>query len=198
MHRRLLSLHADVVRAEEEGVVESSPSPKTTTPSYSIKKCPTPSVGPCVSTSNVRQLDLYMAPWTFNGISPDEVMSRLKGSVVADPACEIIGQDGNVYLKVEAKRSDLFGSVDEIEFIINPSDEVVTFRSASNNDKNDLGANKRRLEEIRKRTGIFGIMGEGLDSADSKTMGEKGYGPLGQLKAFYGLQSGAGYEDVLK
>jgi uncharacterized protein (DUF1499 family) len=177
---------------------ESPASAPPQSPSNSIKKCPTtPGAGVCVSTSNVRQIDLYMPPWTFS-LSPDEVMSRLKGSIVADPACEIVDQDGNIYLKAQAKRADLFGSIDVLEFVINASDQVVTFRSAADNDKNDLGANKRRLDEIRKRTGIFGLMGDNMDSADSKTSSEQGYGPLGQLKAFYGLQSGSGFEDVIR
>ena len=40
-------------------------------------------------------------------------------------------------------------------------------------------------------------MGEYMNSADSASVGDKGYGPLGQLKAFYGLQSGGGYEDIV-
>jgi len=168
------------------------------TRSFSFEKCPTPSKGACVSTANVRQLDLYAPPWTFDA-SASEVMSRLKGAVVTDPNCEIVQQEGDRYLKVEAKRpNDVFGSLDILEFVINPEDGVVTFRSAvSNNDGNDFGANKKRLEEIRKRGGIFGLMGDSMNTADAASTGERGNGPLGQLKAFYGLQSGGGFEDVV-
>lgn len=178
-----------VARAEgDESMGSDPPSP------YSIQKCSTSTKAACVSTANVRNLDLYRPPWTFS-VSTAEAMSRLKGSIAADPACEIVKQDGNLYLKVEAKRSDLFGSVDTLEFVVNGSDQVITFRSSSNNDTNDLGANKRRLDEIRKRAGVFGLMGDTLNTADSATI--KGNGPLGQLKAFYGLQSGGGFEDIV-
>lgn len=177
-----------------EAAVAEDDAPAAST--YSIEKCSTSGKAPCVSTSNVRNLDLYLPPWTFDR-SPDEVMSRLKGSVVADSSCQIVQQDGNQYLKVEAKRTDLFSTIDELEFAINPTDQVVTFRSLASNDSPDFGINKKRLEEIRKRAGIFGVMGEYMNSADSASSSERGYGPLGQLKAFYGLQSGGGFEDVV-
>lgn len=179
-----------LVQAEEEQQTSSS------LPTYSIQKCSTSSKAPCVSTANVRQLDLYLPPWTFTQPA-DEVMSRLKGAVVADSSCEIVEQVGSQYLRVQAKR--IGGSVDELEFVISESDKVVTFRSAaSNSDSSDFGTNKKRLEEIRKRAGIFEKMGSNMNSADSVSYSEQGYGPLGQLKAFYGLQSGGGFEDVLK
>lgn len=167
-----------------------------TKPLYSIEKCSTSSKAPCVSTANVRNLDLYLPPWTFDR-SSDEVMSRLKGSIVADPSCQIVQQDGNQYLKVEAKRNDLFSTIDELEFVINDKDQVVFFRSRASNENTDFGINKKRLEDIRKRAGIFGVMGEFMNSADSASIGQRGNGPLGQLKAFYGLQSGGGFEDVV-
>ena len=181
--------------AEDDG----APSTASSRPgSYSITKCPTNSKIPCVSTANVRNLDLYLPPWTYTTTS-EEAMARLKGAIVSDSSCEIIQQDGYDRLLVQAKRggADVFGTTDKLEFIVNDADKVITFRSAAPNDSPDFGINKRRLDDIRKRAGIFGIMGESMNSADSFTDDQKGYGPLGQLKAFYGYQSGAGYEDVL-
>ena len=182
--------------AEDDGTAPSTVSSRPG--SYSITKCPTNSKIPCVSTANVRNLDLYLPPWTYTTTS-EEAMARLKGAIVSDSSCEIIQQDGYDRLLVQAKRggADVFGTTDELEFVVNDADKVVTFRSAAPNDSPDFGINKRRLDDIRKRAGIFGIMGESMNSADSFTDDQKGYGPLGQLKAFYGYQSGAGYEDVL-
>ena len=106
----------------------------------SLEKCSTTSKNPCVSTSNVRQLDMYMPPWTFD-VSEAEAMSRLKGAIKADPACEIVTQEGNSYLKVQASRSEIFGTIDELEFVINGRDQVITFRSAANSDGSYFGAN---------------------------------------------------------
>jgi uncharacterized protein (DUF1499 family) len=186
-----LSEPALAAEEEEEGNVSS----------YSIAKCVPGSKSACVSTANVKNLDLYLPPWTFDDsrYSQAEVMSRLKGAIVSDSSCQIMKQDGSKYLKVEAKRNDIFDTIDELEFVVNDTDQVVFFRSrATNNENTDFGINKKRLEDIRKRAGIFGVMGEYMNTADSVSTAERGNGPLGQLKAFYGLQSGGGFEDVLR
>lgn len=171
-------------------------------PKYSISKCSVSPKSPvCISTSNVRQLDLYEPPWTFAS-NADEAMARLKGAVEGEPLNSIVPSEDNTsrHLLVDSKRSKLGQTAYRMEFIINEADGVITFRSSAQEDITgpDFGLQRRRLAEIRERAGSFGMMGEGLNSADSKTTGEKGYGPLGQLKSFYGLQSGGGYEDVLK
>jgi uncharacterized protein (DUF1499 family) len=161
----------------------------------SIEKCDVGSNIPCVSTANVRQLDLYSPPWTFT-CSSEEAMTKLKRAIVTDLSNEVVQQIDSSYLKVKGKRG--ISSIDELEFVINDSDQVVFFRALATTKGNDFGFNKKRLEEIRKRAKVFGRMGEGVGSSDSATNSQQGYGPLGQLKAFYGLQSGAGYEDVLQ
>jgi uncharacterized protein (DUF1499 family) len=164
---------------------------------FSIEKCSATSKNPCVSTSNVRNLNLYLPPWTYT-TSAEDVMSRLKGAVIADPTCSIVRQDGDQHLVFESKRLSLGSqTTDTLEFVINDTDKVVIFKSLADSEGSDFGVNRNRLEEIRKRAGIFGIMGEYMNSADSFTPSQKGNGPLGQLKAFYGLQSGEGFEDVL-
>ncbi|CAJ1942428.1 unnamed protein product [Cylindrotheca closterium] len=169
-----------------------------------IEKCSTSSKYPCVSTSNVKNLDLYLPPWTYDPsqYSSVEVLARIKGALMTDPTCQILppanDEEAKYYLKAQVKRSDLFWTIDEVEFLVDEEKQVVFFRSlATSSDFNDFGTNKKRLEDIRKKAGIFGVMGESLNSADSVSDSERGYGPLGQLKAFYGLQSGGGFEDVL-
>ena len=171
----------------------------------SIEKCSTSSKYPCVSTSNVKNLDLYLPPWTYDTTQykPAEVLARIKGAILTDGTAQILPSDNEdeakYYLKAQVKRSDLFWTIDELEFLVDEEKQVVFFRSlATSSDFNDFGVNKKRLEDIRKKAGIFGIMGESLNSADSASNAERGYGPLGQLKAFYGLQSGGGFEDVLQ
>jgi hypothetical protein len=80
-----------------------------------------------------------------------------------------------------------------LEFLVNSQDKVVTFRAEQDGEPSvsDFGAIRKQLDSIRQR-GKFGVMGQGVtaDTAPSKN------GPLGQLKAFYGLQSGQGFEGV--
>ena len=138
----------------------------------------------------MKQLDLYAPPWTF-GTSPQEAAARIKGVVESDPNLELVKeQDG--YFQIKATRT-LFS--DSLELLINPQDKVVTFRAEQNGEPtvSDFGAIRKELESIRKQ-GQFGVMGQGM-SADSLPSQN---GPIGQLKAFYGLQSGQGFESVFE
>lgn len=185
---------------QEQPVAASSQPPP---PQYSIAKCSVSKSSPvCVSTSNVRQLDLYSPPWTYpSTMDVDEVMARLKGAVIGDELNGIVEKSNdNKQLIIDSKRSKLGDMKYRMEFIINDVDHVITYRSSAPNDSTntDFGLQRRRLNEIRERSSqTFGVMGESLNSADTKSTDEKGYGPIGQLKSFYGLQSGGGFEDVL-
>lgn len=145
----------------------------------------------CVSTASVRQVDLYMAPWTFpETMSAEEAMARLKGVIQSDTKLETLAQ-ADRYLKVRGTRNFC---VDEIEFLINPEDRVITFvsRQVDGPDATDFGANRKRLDELRRKAQVFGVMGQDFATADASPK----EGALGQLKAFYGLQSGKGFEDL--
>ena len=166
-------------------------------PSYRILPCSKPSSGAaanCVSTASVKQVDLYMAPWTWpEGTSTEEVVGRIKGIVDADGALEMVEQKDNRYFRLRAARNFNY---DEIELVVNPVDRVITFRSQQvegPESVSDFGGNRKRLEDIRKRIPFLQVMGAEFNSADSGP--REGVG--GQLKAFWGLQSGAGFEKVL-
>ena len=160
----------------------------------SIAPCPRSSSGDassstnCVSTASVRQLDQYLPPWTYNGMSRAEVVARLKGVIESDSNLSLIVDQPN-YWKVQATRSF---NVDEIELVFNDADEVITFRSiqVGGPSVSDFGANRSRLEAIRIKAQL-GVMGQEYDLADPTSEGA-----FGQLKAFYGLQSGTGFEDI--
>ena len=100
-------------------------------------------------------------------------------------------------MKILVERT--FAVQDVMEFIIKPSDSVVLFTtsevlkdgSSASDAVSDLGANRSRIEALRKKSGIFVPMGANLGSADNG----KRLGVLGQLKSFYGIQSGEGFED---
>jgi uncharacterized protein (DUF1499 family) len=161
------------------------------------KMCPMVQQGPsnCVSTANVKQVNNYAPPWTFS-VSPDEAAARIKGVIASDPTLTMLKEDQNRYFLVTATRG--VGGMDQIEFWINPEDQVVTFRSFDMNPTlSDFGANRKRIDSIRKTAGVFGIMGEGL-TADSFEGRSDINGPMAQLKAFYGLQSGEGFQEVFE
>ena len=176
----------------------ASSASSTTAQSYGISACVKPANGVpinCVSTSSVRQVDLYMAPWTWpDGTSVDEVVGRIKGVVDADPTLQLVEQRDQRYFRVRAARN--LGYYDEIELVVQPADRVVIFRSQQvegPESVSDFGGNRKRMENLRKQIPFLQVMGTDLESADSGP--REGVG--GQLKAFWGLQSGGGFEKVL-
>lgn len=151
----------------------------------------------CISTKNVKQLDLYSPPWTFDNSSAEEVVARIKGVVSSDPYLELKesnSDSNNNFLVIKGTRSL---ATDTIELLVNPTDKVVTFRAQQDGDQppgvSDFGAIRKEVESIRQKAKIVDIMGQGMMSADAMPSQN---GPLGQLKAFYGLQSGQGFEDI--
>ena len=152
----------------------------------------------CVSTANVKQVDLYSPPWTYD-CTTEEAFARLKGAVAAlDKQIQVkeIDEDAK-YILFEASRGL---SRDTGELLVRGDDKVVTFKvneDVEGGSFSDLGAQRKLLETIRKSAGVFDVMGSGItaDSYGDVAQG-RGGGALGQLKAFYGLQSGGGYEEV--
>jgi hypothetical protein len=144
-----------------------------------------------------------MLPWTWpESISGDEVVSRLKGVIASDQTLSIrilekLPNTENVFFRIRAARNVCN---DEIEILVNPNDRVITFRSQQvdgPDNVSDFGANRRRLEEIRKRLKVVTILGGGGDNTDYYRNGESTEGLTGQLKAFWGFQSGGGFESIL-
>jgi hypothetical protein len=37
---------------------------------------------------------------------------------VTDPTCQVVKQEGNQYSQVDAKRNNLFGTIDQLEFVV--------------------------------------------------------------------------------
>jgi len=101
----------------------------------------------CVSTQ---------APGPKHKISPlhfkeslDEAKAKLIRVIASYPRTKIILNEGN-YLHVNF-HSLFFRFVDDVEFLIDEKTKTIDFRSASRVGYSDLGANRRRMEEIRKR-----------------------------------------------
>ena len=151
----------------------------------------------CVSTKNIKQVDLYSPPWTFE-VSAEEAFARLKGAISAERSMEIKEIDAeDKYIKFEVSRG-LSRNIGEL--LIKDSDKVVTFKveeEVGGGSFAELGGVRSVLETIRKSSGVFEVMGGGMtaDSYGDVSMG-RGGGVKGQLKAFWGLQSGSGYEEV--
>ncbi|MCM1983727.1 DUF1499 domain-containing protein [Lyngbya confervoides] len=91
-----------------------------------------------------------------HGIDPLEVpgeaseaIARLRTVVEAMPRTQVIEARAD-YLYVEFTTA-LMGFVDDVEFYLDGQRSGIQVRSASRLGQSDLGANRSRVEEIRKR-----------------------------------------------
>ncbi len=110
------------------------------------KLAPCPDTPNCVS-SQADDDTHRMAPLSFDA-NAEEALARLKAVVAAQPRTTIVAADGD-YFHAECV-SLLFRFVDDVEFLVDRDAKVIHFRSASRVGRSDLGANRKRMETIRK------------------------------------------------
>jgi uncharacterized protein (DUF1499 family) len=106
-----------------------------------------PSSPNCVSTK-AGDREHGIAPLVFTGPAR-EAKKRLLDVISSMKRARIVTDDGD-YLHVEFT-SALFRFVDDVEFVIDESAHKIEFRSASRLGYSDLGVNRKRMEEIRRR-----------------------------------------------
>ena len=106
---------------------------------------------PCPSSPNCVCSDATDS----HGIEPlaiagdPQLMWRRLQDYLAQQRGFTIKQVDDHYLRVEAK-TRLLRFVDDVEFELRTGDGVIAVRSASRVGYSDLGANRRRIEKIRK------------------------------------------------
>ncbi len=89
-----------------------------------------------------------IAPLAYKG-TPEQAMKALVAIVRSTPHTTIVETRPD-YLYVEYA-SALFGFVDDVEFYLPPGGGIIHVRSASRLGYSDLGANRKRIEDIRAR-----------------------------------------------
>jgi uncharacterized protein (DUF1499 family) len=108
-------------------------------------------LAPCPATPNcVCSFDgppRGIAPFAYEG-SPEEAMARLREMLARWPLARVVRATDD-YLHVEC-RSLLFRFVDDVEFLLDRSARVIHVRSESRAGRWDLGANRRRVEGMRR------------------------------------------------
>lgn len=80
---------------------------------------------------------------------PEEVMDRVSKAVLSLPGARIM-EATETYLHARVK-TPLFRFVDDLEVLLESGKGVVHIRSASRIGSWDLGANRRRVEWLRRR-----------------------------------------------
>ena len=107
-----------------------------------LKPCPeSPN---CVSTQST-QKSKRREPIPFSG-SAEQAKEKLKRVVGDMPRTELIAEDGN-YIHYTFKTWP-FPYIDDVEFLVDESEKVIHYRSASRVGYGDLGVNSRRMKKV--------------------------------------------------
>ncbi|HKK54712.1 DUF1499 domain-containing protein [Marinobacter sp.] len=80
---------------------------------------------------------------------PRAAMNRLK-RVINNMSGTALADENDHYLHFECA-SKLLGFVDDLEFLCDTDDQVIHVRSASRLGYSDLGLNRKRVENIRRK-----------------------------------------------
>jgi uncharacterized protein (DUF1499 family) len=90
----------------------------------------------------------YVAPLTYKA-SFEEAREKLISVINSMKRAEIVSAEDK-YLHATFK-SFFFRFVDDVEFSFDEEKKIIHLRSASRTGYSDLGVNRRRVEEIRRR-----------------------------------------------
>ena len=108
---------------------------------------PCPKSPNCVSSLS-EDKSHYVAALTYKGTLKEarekliSVMNSMKRSEIVTAEIDYI---------LATFKSALFGFVDDVEFSFDDQRKIIDVRSASRTGYSDLGVNRKRVEEIRKR-----------------------------------------------
>jgi len=109
-----------------------------------LKPCPrSPN---CVSSQGPHGKQ-YILPLAYS-TDPDVAYQALIGILDAEKRATIVARKKN-YIHAEFV-SRIFRFVDDVEFLFEPDQFVVHVRSASRSGSYDFGANRRRIEHLRR------------------------------------------------
>ena len=118
---------------------------KTGVPSDRLSPCPkSPNCVSSLSEDKSHQVD----PLTYSA-TLEEAREKLISVIKSMKRSEIVTAEKN-YIHATFT-SFLFRFVDDVEFSLDDETKVINVRSASRAGYSDLGVNRRRVEEIRKR-----------------------------------------------
>ena len=92
----------------------------------------------------------YIKPFGFT-LSVDEAWTRMK-AVIQQSGGRVIVEETD-YLRVEYETA-LLRFVDDVEFRLDREHQQIQVRSASRVGRSDLGANRKRVEQLRTRFNV--------------------------------------------
>lgn len=112
-----------------------------------VTLAPCPSSPNCVSSQSSDDAH-RIAPVTYSGRAAD-AMKKLSAIIQTFPRTSLITVS-DTYLHAELT-SAIFRFVDDVELLADDASKIIHVRSASRLGTSDLGVNRKRVEEIRRR-----------------------------------------------
>ena len=117
-----------------------------------LARCP--SSPNCVCSDSERGRH-SVEPLRFRG-DPQAAWEAVQRVTLAMPRTRIVQREPG-YLRAEC-RSALMGFVDDLELELRASEQLIAVRSASRLGWSDMGVNRRRVEELRRRLEVDGFL----------------------------------------
>ncbi|MCA9040669.1 MAG: DUF1499 domain-containing protein [Planctomycetaceae bacterium] len=110
---------------------------------------PCPDSPNCVSSQAPADDSHYITPLSYQEETASENRAKVKEVLAQFPRVNIIAEEEN-YLHVTFT-SAFFRYTDDVEFLFDEASRLIEVRSASRVGYSDMGANRKRVEEIRTR-----------------------------------------------
>ena len=110
-----------------------------------LKQCPN---SPNCVSSQSHSASSRITPLSYKSSAKD-AMDKIKKIMLDLPGTQLI-KETDQYLHIEFKTT-ILRFTDDVEIVINDAEKVIHLRSASRVGHWDLGANRRRIEGIKKQ-----------------------------------------------
>ena len=122
---------------------------------------PCPNKPNCVSSQTAASdKQHYIEALTYRG-EPAQARQRLERAIAGMKRARVAVREAN-YWRVEF-RSALWRFVDDVEFLFDDNAKRIDLRAAARVGYSDLGVNRRRIEEVRRRFSGPKILGEEIN-----------------------------------
>lgn len=141
-----------------------APQKRTPPQVFGLKKgrlLPCRQISNCISTSSINSVEKYSRPWAFSNDAEVE-FKDLVNAVQQNSQLKVVEiNEDNKYIHATAKSAVPPTGTDDVEFLLNPTDKIIAYRSNSRETVGgggqivgDGGSNRNRLESIKRKLGV--------------------------------------------
>ncbi len=124
---------------------------------------PCPASPNCINTEYAEDSEHYIAAIAYQNKSTDDIIQLLQQTIAVSGG-RITMHKGHYIAATYTTR--LFRYVDDVEFRIDPQQQLIHIRSASRQGHSDLGANRKRAQSIKQ---VFAQLSTQYDAESSSS-----------------------------